>query len=109
MTFTSLLDADVTIITRTVVGSNAYGSPEYGETTELVKGRVWPVESLEGSEGATEAELHGVMLDASATVDPHSVLEVEGLRYEVIGPPKLFRNPRTDQAHHYEMRARRVS
>ena len=110
MTFTTLLDADITVVTRADAGTTTpYGSPEYTETTELVKGRFWPVESVEAPDGAREAEVWGVMLDASVAIDAHAVLEVDGDRYEVIGPPKPFANPRTGLDHHLELRVRRTS
>lgn len=109
---TKLMDSAVDVVTRTDAAANdQYGNKTYIETTvSQVPARVWPTGTTEGEDGALIGHTFGCIIAAGAAAPtPHSIIVIDGDRYEVDGDVRLFRNPRTDLDDHYELTVRRAS
>lgn len=103
MTLRSLLTQDVELLTRSDGAVDDYGSPVPGWTSRgTVRGFVQPVAADEVMAGAdTQRASFRAFLPADADVSGLDRVVVDGVTYEVLGPPLPHRTPRG--VHHLEV------
>jgi hypothetical protein len=56
-----------------------------------------------------QAEDWRIVVAPEVTVDGLDAVEIDGLRFEIVGPPWRAVDPRSDTVHHVELAARRTS
>ena len=108
MSFASLLDHDVTILTPVETADRYGGTEKTSWTPATVKG--W-VSQRGGSEQTDlrEAQVSTwvLYLHPTATIDGKARVQWEGITFEVDGPPNPAHRPGTG-LHHYEVPLRVV-
>jgi len=91
----------VTLVTRTVSGQDAYGNDVFTETSTAVDGVVWP---RDGNGTSGNEQLQGrdtvivglsLLLPPGTDVTAVDRVDVGGLSYEVTGEPGHFFSPFT--------------
>ena len=104
-----LLTRPCTLVRRVPSDPDVYGDPTWSEAhTDTLCYAEQSVAS-EPSDPHYQADEWRVLLDSTAVVDGLDAVVIDGLRFEVIGPPWMAKDPRTNADHHVELRARRTT
>lgn len=103
MNATGLFNQDVTIVSRALSTRDKYGDQEFSETSTTVRGYVEQRQrSEQGADDAVERTEWLLMVPADTSIDADARVEVDGVQFEVVGPPWPVRNPRTRVTSHLE-------
>ena len=104
-----LLTRPCNIIRRVPAAADAYGDPTWSETSTSALCYAEQLTAFEPGDPHYQAEEWRIILDAAVVLDGLDAIEVDSVRFEVVGPPWYATDPRTNVAHHVELRARRTS
>lgn len=88
---------DFILVSRGVTGRDSDGNDIYGETQTATSGAFSPQGSTELIQGQATVLTHDtIYLDEGApTPDPDDQVIARGLRYDIDGTPRVYRNPYT--------------
>jgi hypothetical protein len=107
---TPLLSQNVVIITRIAGGVDKYGDVTETTTSATYKGFIQQrARSEQDSLEALEAEVWVLFVEPGAPLTGWDAVQVDGVTYELIGPPWQTINPRTGDLWQIEATLRRVS
>lgn len=106
MSLASLLNLTCTITRRTQAGAaDRYNTPGQSTTTTTT---VCELQQTSADENVTDRDAQAsdflLILPAGTAIDGGDKVTIEGVEYEVAGPPWAARNPRTQSASHVECR-----
>jgi hypothetical protein len=101
-----LLTRPCVLIARAPGAVDSYGDASWVETRTNAYCYAEQIVGTEPGDPNYQADDLRVLLDASAVVDGLDAIEIDGDRYELVGPPWMAKDPRTNADHHLEMRTR---
>lgn len=110
MSLADLLNRPVTIVQRSLSGTeDAYGNDVATEALIKTVGELQQVRRDEPTgEGETTRTDWLLILPAGTPVRTGDVATIDGLEYELVGDPAIWRNPRTQAVSHIEATCRRT-
>ena len=108
MTVRTLLTRPCTLIVRTPGPADGYGDPTWTETRTEARCHAEQRTASEPGDPHYQADEWRVVLDATAVLDGLDAIVIDGLQFEVVGPPWMAKDSRTNADHHFELRARRT-
>lgn len=101
MSLDNLLTQTAVITRRTLDGgADRYGNPTTGEATTIIACHLQ--QSQRSESGAVQAARWNLWLPASTVVGAADGVTVDGVAYELDGPPWLAVHPRTGEVSHIE-------
>lgn len=101
-----LLTRPCVLVTRTPGPPDVYGDPSWVESRNNALCYAEQTVASEPGDPNYQADEWRVLLPAGAAVDGLDAVEVDGQRFEVLGPPWTAKDPRFNRDHHIELRAR---
>ena len=106
-----LLRVPITITSVSATGApDEFGDPTEETSTISTLGYAWQVSRTDDTANTdlqTEEWRVALPADLAGTVDGGDRLSVEGIDFEIFGPPWPARNPRTNRVEHLEATLRR--
>ena len=100
-----LLTRPCTLVRRVPATADAYGDPTWSEAHTVTLCYAEQAAPSEPGDPHYQGDEWRFVLDASAVVDGLDAIDLEGRRFEVVGPPWMAKDPRANLDHHWELRA----